>query len=190
MRHDTRCMLRPRTGALRQRWCPPSLTHYASHGIHCLVIRTFGRKEKVRAFPIRVHLWFLQMTHSPDQHHRALSLELISSSASLLFSNGQTTEKMKTSVEELAGSLGLRVNVLPHWGELVLKIEDPGGPRCEILAVEPSGMDMNKVAEAMLVINQLCDKRLDAAAAQSALRAISLSPPASTSRFALMAAAG
>src|SRR5258707_974288 len=28
MRHDTRCMLRPRTGALRQRWCPPSLTHY------------------------------------------------------------------------------------------------------------------------------------------------------------------
>src|SRR6267154_857731 len=23
MRRDTRCMLRPRTGALRQRWCPP-----------------------------------------------------------------------------------------------------------------------------------------------------------------------
>src|SRR5260370_9991750 len=130
------------------------------------------------------------MPQSHDQQHRALGLELISASACLLFANGQTTERMKAAVEQLADRLGFRVNVLPRWGELVLNIEDAGGSHCEILAAEPSGMDMNKVAETMGLINQVCANGMTAAAARSALKAITQFPPVSTPRFALLAASG
>jgi uncharacterized membrane protein YjjP (DUF1212 family) len=120
----------------------------------------------------------------------ASALELVSTSAKLLFVNGQTTERTVTASERLAEELGLRASLFPRWGELVVRIQDDDGSRHEILAAEPVGMDMSKVAGTMAVIDQVCDRRVDAAAARSDLERITRLPPVSIARFALLAAAG
>src|SRR4029077_9058213 len=120
----------------------------------------------------------------------AAALDLISTSARLLFGNGQTTERMVAVSEQLAEALGFRASVFPRWGELVVRIEDDAGARYEIVAAEPAGMDMSKVTATMAAIDKVCDGRMDAAAAQSALEAITRLPPVSIARFALLAAAG
>jgi uncharacterized membrane protein YjjP (DUF1212 family) len=120
----------------------------------------------------------------------AAALDLISTSARLLFGNGQTTERMVAASEQLAEALGFRASVFPRWGELVVRIEDDAGSRYEIVAAEPAGMDMSKVTATMAAIDKVCDGRMDAAAAQSALEAITRLPPVSIARFALLAAAG
>ena len=120
----------------------------------------------------------------------AAALDLISTSARLLFGSGQTTERMVAASEQLAEALGFRASVFPRWGELVVRIGDEVGSRYEIVAAEPEGMDMSKVTATMAVIDKVCDGRMDAAAVQSALEAITRLPPVSVARFALLAAAG
>jgi uncharacterized membrane protein YjjP (DUF1212 family) len=97
---------------------------------------------------------------------------------------------MVAGSEQLAEALGFRASVFPRWGELVVRIEDDAGSRYEIVAAEPAGMDMSKVTATMAAIDKVCDGRMDAAAAQSALEAITRLPPVSIARFALLAAAG
>ena len=97
---------------------------------------------------------------------------LISVSARLLFANGQTTARTVAAVEQLADGLGFRAAVFPRWGELTVRIDDDTGSRYEIIAVEPVGVDMSKVAATMSVIAEVCDGRLDAEAARSALEAM------------------
>jgi len=74
---------------------------------------------------------------------------LISVSARLLFANGQTTARTVAAVEQLADGLGFRAAVFPRWGELTVRIDDDTGSRYEIIAVEPVGVDMSKVAATM-----------------------------------------
>jgi uncharacterized membrane protein YjjP (DUF1212 family) len=118
------------------------------------------------------------------------ALDLMSTSAKLLFENGQTTERMVAASEQLAEALGVRATLFPRWGELVLRIEDDAGSRYEIVAAEPAGMDMNKVTATMAAIDKVCDGRMEAAAVRSALEAITRLPPVSIARFVLFAAAG
>jgi uncharacterized membrane protein YjjP (DUF1212 family) len=120
----------------------------------------------------------------------AAALDLISTAAKLLFENGQTTERMVAASEQLAEALGFRATLFPRWGELALRIEDDAGSRHEIVAAEPAGMDMNKVAATMAAIDKICDERMDAMAAPSALEAITRFPAVSIARFASFAAAG
>jgi len=120
----------------------------------------------------------------------AAALDLIAASARLLFVNGQTTERLVEASEQLAGALGFRATIFPRWGELVLRIEHEPGSRYEIVAAEPTGMDMNKVTATMAVIDKVCDGRMDAAVARSALETITRLPAVSLWRFALFAAAG
>jgi uncharacterized membrane protein YjjP (DUF1212 family) len=115
---------------------------------------------------------------------------LILISARLLFANGQTTERTVSAVEQLADALGFRATVFPHWGELTVRIDDDTGSRYEIIAVEPVGVDMSKVAATVSVIDKVCAGRMDAEAARSALEAVTRFPPVSVARFALLAAAG
>src|SRR2546425_7027255 len=115
---------------------------------------------------------------------------LISVSARLLFANGQTTARTVAAVEQLADGLGFRATVFPRWGELTVRIDDDTGSRYEIIAIEPVGVDMSKVAATMSVIDKVCAGRMDAEAARSALDAITRFPPVSVARFALLAAAG
>jgi hypothetical protein len=87
----------------------------------------------------------------------AAALDLISTSARLLFANGQTTERMVAASEQLAEALGFRASVLPRWGELVVRIEDDAGSLCEIVAAEPAGMEMSKVTATLAAIDKICD---------------------------------
>jgi hypothetical protein len=57
----------------------------------------------------------------------APALELILTSARLLFANGQTTRTMVRVVKKLSVSLGVRATVFPRWGELTVRIEDAIG---------------------------------------------------------------
>lgn len=117
-------------------------------------------------------------------------VDLILLSARLLFTNGQTTEGTVVAVEQLAEALGLRVTVFPRWGELILCIDSDTGSRYEIIAAEPLGVDMSKVAATMSVIDKVCAGRMDIEATRSALQAVTRFPPVSLARFALMTGAG
>jgi uncharacterized membrane protein YjjP (DUF1212 family) len=117
-------------------------------------------------------------------------LALILVSARLLFANGQTTERTVAAGEQLADALGFRATVFPRWGELTLRIDNDTGSRYEIIAVEPLGVDMGKVAATVSVIDKVCAGRMDVEAARSALEAVTRFPPVSVARFALLAAAG
>jgi uncharacterized membrane protein YjjP (DUF1212 family) len=130
-------------------------------------------------------------TTQPEAHvASAEDLALILLSARLLFANGQATERMVAAVEQLADALGVQATVFPRWGELTVRIDDDTGSRYEIIAVEPVGVDMSKVAATMSVIDQVSDGRMDAEAARSALETITRFPPVSVARFALLVAAG
>src|SRR5258707_10336646 len=127
----------------------------------------------------------------PEAHvASAEELALISLSARLLFETGQSTEKVVSAIDHLADALGFRATVFPRWGELTVLINDGSGSRYEILAAAPAGVDMRKVAATIGVIDDICDRCLDAAAARSALETIARFPPVSITRFALLAAAG
>jgi len=131
-------------------------------------------------------------SHAPTMGYVAPrgDIALITASAELLFANGQTTQRTVSDVERLARALRLRATVVLRWGELIVRIADDSGFHNEIVTVEPAGVDMSKVAATSGVIDELCEDRIDAAAARSALDAISRRPPVSLPRFALLAAAG
>ena len=116
--------------------------------------------------------------------------DLILTGAKLLFQNGQTTERMVAASERLAEALGFRATLFPKWGELVLRTEQDGHSGYEIVAAEPAGMDMNKVTATMAAIERVCDGRMEPAASQSTLEAVTRLPPVPLWRFASFAAAG
>lgn len=117
-------------------------------------------------------------------------LALISASASLLFADGQTTERTVSDVEGLALALGHHVTVVPRWGALIIRFVADDGAHNDLVTVAPTGVDMNKVAATSGVIDDLCAHRIDAAAARATLEDIAQLPPVSLARFAIMAAAG
>jgi len=117
-------------------------------------------------------------------------LALLSAGARLLFTNGETTRRMMVGVERLGDALGVEVAVLPRWGALTLRIEDPDAPRLESIAAEPLDVDMTKVSATNDLIDKVCDHRISPDAARSALAAIAHLPPVSLARFVLLTAAG
>jgi uncharacterized membrane protein YjjP (DUF1212 family) len=118
------------------------------------------------------------------------ALALVAGAAKLLFENGQTTQRTAAAVEQLGAALGFRAGLFPQWGELIVRAEGRPEPREEIVAAEPLGVDMRKVAETGAVIDALAAGRIDAAAARSALEKAARLPPISLIRFALLAGAG
>jgi uncharacterized membrane protein YjjP (DUF1212 family) len=118
------------------------------------------------------------------------ALDLIVETARLLFTNGQTTQKITKAAERLGGKLGYRAEALPRWGELTVRLEAAGGTLHEIIAAAPAGVDMGKVVATMGVVDRVCDGRLDAGAARAALDAAARLRGVSVARFASLAAAG
>ncbi|WIM09107.1 threonine/serine exporter family protein [Enhydrobacter sp.] len=116
----------------------------------------------------------------------ALALE----AATLLFANGQTTERVILAVERLASALGCHAGVFPQWGQLNIWIYDARGSHEDARAALPTGVDMGKVTATLDVIDGLCDGRLAPDAARSRLAAVAALPPVPLARFALMAAVG
>ena len=127
---------------------------------------------------------------APMQAEPADVLDLMLRTATLLFANGQTTERTIEATVRLAGALGFRADLLPRWGQLTATVNGRSGLRAETIAVNPLGVDMGKVAATVDVVDQFCDGRIDIETVRTDLEAIRHRPPIALARFALLAAAG
>ena len=115
---------------------------------------------------------------------------LVLAFARLLYVNGQATEQTVAAAEQLGRTLGLRAKVMPRWGELQLQSEDENGRVISQVAADPTGVDMDRVASAARVMEELGAGRLAPDAAAQAIAAISRAPPVPAWLFTLAAAAG
>jgi uncharacterized membrane protein YjjP (DUF1212 family) len=110
--------------------------------------------------------------------------------ARVLFENGQATEQTVAAAERLGRALGLRVKIMPRWGELSLRSDDEGGVLISQSAADPSGVDMDRVAAAMRAVEDAVAGRLTPDALCGTISKIAQSAPAPTWLFTLAAAAG
>ena len=116
--------------------------------------------------------------------------DLILSFARVLHVNGQSTDETLKATERLGSNLGLSAKVIPRWGELAVHAENEGARPVSVVAADPTGVDMDRVASAMRAIDDLGAGRIAPSAALKTIKAISQAPPASTWLFTLAAAAG
>jgi uncharacterized membrane protein YjjP (DUF1212 family) len=110
--------------------------------------------------------------------------------ARVLFENGQATEQTVAAAERLGRALGLRVKIMPRWGELSLRSDDEGGVLISQSAADPSGVDMDRVAAAMRAVEDAVAGRQRPDALCGTISKIAQSAPAPTWLFTLAAAAG
>jgi uncharacterized membrane protein YjjP (DUF1212 family) len=108
----------------------------------------------------------------------------------VLFVNGQSTDQTLAAAERLGQTLGLRIKIMPRWGELQLQAQDGDTTLTSLVAADPTGVAMNHVSSAMRVVEDLGARRLAPAAAKEAISAISQASPAPTWLFTIAAAAG
>ncbi len=116
--------------------------------------------------------------------------DLVLAFARVLYINGQATEQMVRTAEALGRSLGLRVKIIPRWGELQIVAGDKSGSSFASVAADPTGVDMDRVAATMRLFDHLSSGRLAPEQAALSLGKIAQAPPASTALFALAAGAG
>jgi uncharacterized membrane protein YjjP (DUF1212 family) len=127
---------------------------------------------------------------APARGDPAAALGIILRAATLLFANGQTTERVMETTARLGGAFGFHADLLPRWGELTATVNDGDGSRTATVAANPLGVDMCKVAATMDLIDRFCDGRIDVGTAQGELETIRHRPPVALVRFASLAAAG
>src|SRR5262249_61816847 len=104
--------------------------------------------------------------------------------------NGEASEQTVAAAEQRGRALGLRAKVLPRWGELQLKSEDKDGELISLVAADPTGVDMDRVACAVRAMEELGGDRLTPETAAATAGAIASAPPAPTWLFTLAAGAG
>ena len=110
--------------------------------------------------------------------------------AQLLYVNGQSTDRTQAAAGQLAGELGLRASIMPRWGQLLIQVEDGDARLIAVTAAVPTGVDMDRVASAMRVLEEVVAGRIAPTAVMAAIGVISRTPPAPTWIFTLAAAAG
>ena len=115
---------------------------------------------------------------------------LVLAVAGVLYANGQSTDQTLAEAERFGRSLALRVKIIPRWGELQLQAEEGEARIISAVAANPTGVDMDRVASVVRLIEDFGAGRLAPAAAREAISAISQAPPAPTWLFTLAAAAG
>jgi len=116
--------------------------------------------------------------------------DLVLAVARVLYVNGQSTDQTLASAERTGDTLGLHVKIMPRWGELQLEAQGSDMRLISVVAADPTGVAMGRVASAMRVVEDLGAGRLTAAAARGAIDDISQAPPAATWLFTLAAASG
>lgn len=115
---------------------------------------------------------------------------LVLTLAGVLFTNGQSTEQTVTQAERFGRSLGLRAKIIPRWGELQLQAQEGECGIISAAAVDPTGVEMGRVALMGRFIEDFSAGRLAPAAARKVIDAISQAPVAPTWLFTFAAAAG
>src|ERR1700733_14560348 len=108
----------------------------------------------------------------------------------VLYVNGQATDQVLAAGEHLGESLALRASIMPRWGELQLRTEEPDARLISAVTAEPVGVDMDRVVSTTRAIGELGAGRLAPDGAVARIAAISQAPPAPTWLFTLAAAAG
>jgi uncharacterized membrane protein YjjP (DUF1212 family) len=116
--------------------------------------------------------------------------DLILAFAQALYVNGQSTDQTLISVAQFGQVLGVRATLVPSWGELQLELEDGDARLISAAAVDPTGVDMDRVASIIRLTEDVGAGRLAPAAARETISAVSKAPPAPTWLFTLAAAAG
>ncbi len=116
--------------------------------------------------------------------------DLVLAFARVLHVNGESTDDTLAAAERLSNLLDLRVRIIPRWGELHLAAGDEVAKLVSVATADPTGVDMDRVASAVRVIDQVAAGQLAPGAAMEAIRQISQAPPAPTWLFTLAAAAG
>jgi len=87
--------------------------------------------------------------------------DLILGLARVLYVNGQATDQMLAAAERLGHALRIRITINPRWGELQLRCEDDEGSIQTLeLTADPTGVDMDRVAAAMRVVEDVEAGRL------------------------------
>lgn len=132
-------------------------------------------------------------------------VQIIHDVITLLMANGQTTHRVIQDTTRLATAFGLHIQMVPQWEGIACRIAaDQITPASsvathsvstELVVVRPVGVDMNKVARTLNLIDEICNDpdRLDPSRlerALQALKAIQKMPPSSHARFILMAGFG
>jgi uncharacterized membrane protein YjjP (DUF1212 family) len=116
--------------------------------------------------------------------------DLLVHAATLLFVNGQTTQRTARLIEALGVVFGLRAEPLLQWDALRLEISNRDQSLSRVRLVEPLGVHMGRVAATMRVIEEAEDGLIDPPSIRSRLAAVDKIQLASFARFVLMAAAG
>ena len=116
--------------------------------------------------------------------------DLVLGFARALFVNGQSTDQMLEAAGRLDQSVGLRTEILVHWGDLQLLAEDKDARLISLVMASPTGVDMNRVASTMKAINDLQSGGLAPSDAIGTISEIAKAPPAPDWLFTLAAAAG
>src|SRR5260370_31830456 len=104
-------------------------------------------------------------------------LHLLSASVTLLFENGQTTERVISAVTRLGAALGYGAIFLPRWGEVHIHIDgfaDRGGG---IIPATPAGGALPKGHAPLGRPAYLCARGLACLSARTSLRSITPLPP-------------
>jgi uncharacterized membrane protein YjjP (DUF1212 family) len=115
---------------------------------------------------------------------------LVLAFARVLYINGQATDQVVAAAKRLGRALGLRVTIMPRWGELQLQSGDKDDKLISEVQADPTGVDMDRVASTMRAIEDIETGRLAPNAALNAVGAISHAPSTAAWLFALAAAAG
>jgi uncharacterized membrane protein YjjP (DUF1212 family) len=115
---------------------------------------------------------------------------LVLAFARTLFVNGQATEQTVSASERLGRALGLDTKLMPRWGELSLRLDNKDHSLVSQVAADPTGVDMDRVAVAMRLMEGIEGGRLAAESAVKAIAAITKAPPAPAWLFTLAAGLG
>jgi uncharacterized membrane protein YjjP (DUF1212 family) len=130
----------------------------------------------------------MPMAPGPTQLTRPDAVDTVAQAATLLFVNGQTTERTVIAAEKLGRALGVPLTLHPRWGELEIRVD--GTSYSAITPAAPLGVNMAKALATMKIVDEVCEGSLNGGAARSALAAVERMGPVSTLRFALFAAIG
>jgi uncharacterized membrane protein YjjP (DUF1212 family) len=115
---------------------------------------------------------------------------LILAFARVLYINGESTDQTLSAAERVGNCLGFHTTILLHWGELEVQTEDTDGRFISAIEAAPSGVDMERVASTLRMVDELCDGRLAPANSVEAINGIAQTPPALRWLFTLAAAVG
>jgi uncharacterized membrane protein YjjP (DUF1212 family) len=126
-------------------------------------------------------------------------LEIVWQAASLLHTNGQTTQRVILDTQRLAHAYGLDIEILPQWDDIICRSREHNTEssdwQSDIMSFRPTGVDMNKVARTNQVIDRICanpnrSSLANIEYATQELAGVAALKPSSHTRFTLMAGFG